>query len=42
MQENGQEYLEDIAEEYLKDLVDRNLVLVVKKREWSNQDLSNT
>ncbi|XP_073022484.1 putative disease resistance RPP13-like protein 3 [Primulina eburnea] len=32
VQESGQECLEDIAEEYLEDLVDRNLVLVVKKR----------
>lgn len=32
MRESGQECLDDIAEEYLEDLVDINLVLVVKKR----------
>lgn len=32
VRESGQECLDDIAEEYLEDLVDRNLVLVVKKR----------
>ncbi|PHT37825.1 hypothetical protein CQW23_21398 [Capsicum baccatum] len=32
IQQMGQECLEDTAEEYLEDLVDRNLVLVVKKR----------
>lgn len=32
VQENGQECLEDLAEEYLEDLVDRNLVFVAKKR----------
>lgn len=32
VQENGQECLEDLAEEYLEDLVDRNLVMVAKKR----------
>lgn len=32
IQQIGQETLEDIAEEYLVDLVDRNLVIVAKKR----------
>ncbi|KAM3396680.1 hypothetical protein P3S68_000192 [Capsicum galapagoense] len=32
IQQMGQECLEDTAEEYLEDLVDRNLVLVAKKR----------
>lgn len=32
IQHIGQECLEDIAEEYLEDLVDRNLILVAKKR----------
>ncbi|GFP83585.1 putative late blight resistance protein homolog r1b-14 [Phtheirospermum japonicum] len=32
VQENGQECLEDLAEEYLEDLVDRNLVLVAKMK----------
>uniref|UniRef100_A0A3Q7ICE6 NB-ARC domain-containing protein n=1 Tax=Solanum lycopersicum TaxID=4081 RepID=A0A3Q7ICE6_SOLLC len=32
VQKMGQECLEDTAEEYLEDLVDRNLVLVAKKR----------
>ncbi|KAL0409039.1 UNVERIFIED_CONTAM: putative late blight resistance proteinR1A-10 [Sesamum radiatum] len=32
VQENGQECLEDLAEEYLEDLVDRNLILVATKR----------
>lgn len=31
VQENGQECLEELAEEYLEDLVDRNLILVAKK-----------
>ncbi|KAK6146620.1 hypothetical protein DH2020_020489 [Rehmannia glutinosa] len=31
VQENGQECLEDLGEEYLEDLVDRNLVLVATK-----------
>ncbi|KAK4400120.1 putative late blight resistance proteinR1A-10 [Sesamum angolense] len=32
VQESGQECLEDLAEEYLEDLVDRNLILVATKR----------
>ncbi|KAM7487799.1 hypothetical protein LguiB_025283 [Lonicera macranthoides] len=32
IQHKGQECLEDIAEEYLEDLVDRNLILLAKKR----------
>ncbi|KAK1423626.1 hypothetical protein QVD17_18932 [Tagetes erecta] len=32
IQQNGQECLEDLAEEYLEDLVERNLILIAKKR----------
>ncbi|KAL8229354.1 hypothetical protein R6Q57_014254 [Mikania cordata] len=32
IQQNGQECLEDVAEEYLEDLVERNLILIAKKR----------